>query len=135
MTAIEQSSVQRVEHARDAAHLQSYQRLHSALLGYRKTLLGYKEAILECEETLQKFAEGLDGDDPQSLEGQSLRLLSLGEVCQGLGADRASIYQLLIDREVRCYKLEDELRIRQADLEEYMEAPLAPLEGPAPTYP
>ena len=116
MTAIEQSSVQRVEHARDAAaHLQSYQRLQSALLGY-------KEAILECEETLQKFAEGLDGDDPQSLEGQSLRLLSLGEVCQGLGADRASIYQLLIDREVRCYKLEDELRIRQADLEEYMEA-------------
>jgi excisionase family DNA binding protein len=115
MTAIEQSSLQRVEHARDAAYLQSYQRLQSALLGYKEALVGYKEA-------LQKFEEGLNGEEPQSLKGQSLRLLSLGEVCQGLGADRASIYQLLIDREVRCYKLEDELRIRQADLEEYMEA-------------
>ena len=108
MTAIEQSSVQRVEHARDAAYLQSYQRLQSALLGYK--------------EALQKFEEGLNGEEPQSLKGQSLRLLSLREVSQRLGADRASIYQLLIDREVRCYKLEDEIKIRQADLEEYMEA-------------
>ncbi len=115
MTAtIEQSSVQRVEHARHAAaHLQSYQRLQSALLGY-------KEALLKCEETLQKYEEGLDGEESQSLEGQSLRLLSLREVCQSLGADRASIYQLLIDGEVPCYKLEDDIKIRQADLEEYM---------------
>ncbi len=115
MTVIEQSSLQRVEHARDAASLQSYQRLHSALLGY-------KEALLKCEETLRKYEEGLEGDEPQSLEGQSLRLLSLGEVCQSLGADRGSIYQLLIDGEVPCYKLEDDIKIRQADLEEYIQA-------------
>ncbi len=114
MTAIEQSSLQGVEHVQDAAYLHSYQRLHSALLGY-------KEALLKCEETLQKLEEGLDGEQPQSLKGQSLRLLSLGEVCQSLGADRGSIYQLLIDGEVPCYKLEGELKIRQADLEEYME--------------
>jgi hypothetical protein len=71
MTTIEQSSLQRVEHVQDAAHLHSYQRLHSALLGY-------KEALLKCEETLQKYEEGLDGDEPQSLKGQSLRLLSWG---------------------------------------------------------
>ena len=115
MTAIEQSSVQRVEHARDAAYLQSYQRLQSALLGYKEALVGYKEA-------LQKFEEGLNGEEPQSLKGQSLRLLSLREVSQRLGADRASIYQLLIDGEVPCYKLEDDIKIMQADLEEYMEA-------------
>ena len=115
MTAIEQPSVQRVEHAPDAAHLHSYQRLHSALVGYKEALVGYKEA-------LHKFEEGFNGDETQSLKGRSLRLLSLGEVCQRLGADRGSIHQLLIDGEVPFYKLEDEIKIRQADLEEYMEA-------------
>ena len=115
MTAIEQPSVQRVEHARDAAHLHSYQRLQRALLGYKEALVGYKEA-------LQKFEEGLNGEQPQSPKGRSLRFLSLREVCQRLGADRGSTHQLLIDGEVPFYKLEDDLKIRQADLEEYMEA-------------
>ena len=116
MTAIEQSSVQHVEHARDAAaHLQSHPRLQSALLGCKEALLGYKEA-------LQKFEEGLNGEEPQSLKGQSLRLLSLPEVCQRLGADRGSIHQLLINGELPCYKLEDDIKIRQGDLEEYIEA-------------
>ena len=108
MTAIEQSSLPRGEHVQEAAYLQSYQRLQSALLG--------------CIEALQKFEEGFNGDEPPSLKGQSLRLLSLGEVCQRLAADRASIHQLLVDGEVPCYKLEDDIKIRQADLEEYMEA-------------
>src|SRR5215218_3140935 len=115
MTAIEQSSLLRVEHAQEPVYLESYQRLQSALLEC-------KEALTEYEEALQKFEEGLNGEKPQSLKGQSLRLLSLREVCQRLGADRASIYQLLINGEIPCYKLEDDIKIRQADLEEYMEA-------------
>ena len=113
MTVIEQSSLPRVEHAQEPAYLQSYQRLQS-------TLVKYKEALLECIEALQKVEEGLNGDEAQPPKGQSLRLLSLGEVCQRLGADRGSIYQLLIDGELPCYKLEDDIKIRQADLEEYM---------------
>ena len=116
MTAIEQSSLQHVEHAQEPVYLESYQRLQSALLEC-------KEALTEYEEALQKFEEGLNGEGPQSLKkGQSLRLLSLQEVCQRLGADRGSIYQLLINGEIPCYKLEDDIKIRQADLEEYMEA-------------
>ena len=116
MTAIEQSSLLRVEHAQEPAYLESYQRLQS-------TLLKCKETLTECKETLQKFEEGLNGDGPQSLKkDQSLRLLSLREVCQRLGADRGSIYQVLINGELPCYKLEDNIKIRQADLEEYMEA-------------
>ena len=91
----------------------SLQRLQSALVEFTEALLEFKEALQKCEEDL-------NGEEPQSLRGPSLRLLSLGEVCQSLGADRASIYQLLIDGEVRCYKLEDDIMIRQADLEEYM---------------
>ena len=106
MTAREQSSLQRVEHTRDAAaYLHSHPRLQSALVGY-------KEALLEYEEALQKFEEGLNGEGPQPPKGQSLRLLSILQVCQRLGTDRGSIHQLLIDGEVPCYKLEDDLKIR-----------------------
>ena len=112
---IEQSSPQRIEHAREAAYPQSRQRLQSALLKYKEGLLKYKEALLKLEEDL-------NGDEPQPPKGQSLRLLSIREVCQRLGADRGSIYQLLINGEVPCFKLEDDIKIRQVDLEEYMEA-------------
>ena len=116
MTAREQSSLQRVEHdARDAAYLQSHPRLQSALLAYKEGLLGYKEA-------LQKFEEGLNGDESQPPKDQSLRLLSIVQVCQRLGTDRGSIHQLLIDGEVPCFKLDGDIKIRQADLEKYMEA-------------
>ncbi len=115
MTAIEQSSLQRVEHAQEPTYLQSYQRLQSALLECKEALLGYKEA-------LQKFEEGFNGDELQSLKAQSTRLLPLREVCQRLGADRGSIYQLLINGEIPCYKLEDDIKVRQADLKEYIEA-------------
>src|SRR5215213_6749185 len=116
MIAIEQSSLLRVEHAQEPVYLESYQRLQSALLECKEALL------TEYEEALQKFEEGLNGEKPQSLKGQSLRLLSLREVCQRLGADRGSIHQLLINGELPCYKLEDDIKLRQADLEEYMKA-------------
>jgi|SRR5215207_1182829 len=110
---IEQPSLQGVEHARETTYLQSRQRLQSALLEYKEALLEYKEALL-------KFEESLSGDEPQAPKGQSLRLLSIREVYQRLGADRGSIYQLLINGEVPCFKLEEDIKIRQADLEKYM---------------
>jgi excisionase family DNA binding protein len=116
MTAtIEQSSLQRVEHAGDTVYLQSHPRLQSALVGY-------KEALLEYEEALQKFEEALNGGESQPPKDQNLRLLSILQVCQRLGTDRGSIHQLLIDGEVPCFKLDGDIKIRQADLEEYMEA-------------
>jgi len=120
MTAIEQSSVQHVEHARDAAaHLQSHPRLQSALLGCKEALLGYKEALLEYKEALQKFEEGLNGDEPQPPKGQSLRLLSPAEVCQELGEERTVVDQRLRSGEIPALKLGDALKVRQADLQEY----------------
>ena len=102
--------------------MQSHPRLQSALLGYKEALLGYKEALLGYKEALQKFEEGLNGGESQPPKGQSLRLLSILQVCQRLGTDRGSIHQLLIDGEVPCFKLDGDIKIRQADLEEYMEA-------------
>src|SRR5215217_2499117 len=114
MTATEQSSVQRVEHARDAqAYLHSHPRLQSALVGY-------KEALLEYKEALQKLEEGLNGDEPQPPKGQSLRLLSPSEVCQELGEVRKVVDQRLRSGEIPSLKLGHALKVRQADLQEYM---------------
>ena len=60
---IEQSSLQRVEHAREPAYPQNHQRLQSALPKYKEELLEYKEA-------LQRFEECLNGEEPQSLRSQ-----------------------------------------------------------------
>jgi hypothetical protein len=114
MTAIEQSSLQRVEHAQDAAaYLQSHPRLQSALVGY-------KEALLEYKEALQKFDEALNGGESQPPNGKSLRLLSPSEVCQELGEEGVMVDQRLRSGEIPSLKLGDALKVRQADLQEYM---------------
>ena len=113
MTEIEQSSSQRVEHARDAAYLQSHPRLQSALLGY-------KEALLEYKEALQKFEEALNRDESQPPNGQSLRLFSPAEVCQELGEERAVVDQSLRSGQIPSLKLGHILKVRQANLQEYM---------------
>jgi excisionase family DNA binding protein len=110
---IEQSSLQPVEHAREPAYLQSHPRLQSALLEYKEALLGYKEA-------LQKFEECLNSDESQPPNGQNLRLLSASEVCQELGEESKVVYQRLSSGEIPTLKLGDALRVRQADLQEYM---------------
>src|SRR5215211_2599059 len=106
MAPIEQSSLQRAEHARDAAYLQSHPRLQSALLDYK--------------EALQKFDEALNGDESQSPNDQSLRLLSPSEVCQELGKERTVVDQRLRSGEIPSLKLGDAIKVRQADLQEYM---------------
>ena len=93
--------------------LQSHPRLQSALLEY-------KEALLEYKEALQKFEEGLNRDESQPPKGKSLRLLSPSEVCQELGEERVVVYQRLISGEIPALKLGDALKVRQADLQEYM---------------
>jgi hypothetical protein len=114
MTAtIEQSSLQRVEHAGDTVYLQSHPRLQSALVGY-------KEALLEYKEALQKFDEALNGGESQPPNGKSLRLLSPSEVCQELGEEGVMVDQRLRSGEIPSLKLGDALKVRQADLQEYM---------------
>ena len=121
MTAIEQSSLQRAEHARDAAaYLQSHARLQSALVGYKEALVGYKEALVGYKEALQKFEECLNADESQPPKGQSLRLLSPSEVCQELGEERTVVDQRLRSGEIPSLKLGHALKVRQANLQEYM---------------
>jgi excisionase family DNA binding protein len=79
-----------------------------------------KETLLKYKEALQKFEEALNGDEPQPPKGQSLRLLSPAEVCQELGEERTVIDQRLRSGEIPSLKLGHALKVRQADLQEYM---------------
>src|SRR5918995_590481 len=57
---------------------------------------------------------------PEHQSGQNTRLLSPAEVCQELGEERTVVYRRLRSGEIPCLQLGHTLKVRQADLEEYM---------------
>ena len=96
-----------------ASHLRN---LKQALGSCRRALEEFESALLELEETPDKNGEA----SKRSPNGQNLRLLSLLEVCQGLEADTASVYRRLSSGEIPSLKLGHALKVRQADLQEYV---------------
>ncbi len=102
------SYLQHLKQALDVHH-QSFEGLQSALLEFEKALLEFEEAALN-----EKAAKR-----PNL---QNLRLLSLQEVCQELGTDENSVYQLLRSGEIPSLKLGSTIKVRQADLDEYQKA-------------
>src|SRR5918998_2628467 len=103
------------------------------LEGLEGSLLKFEEALLELEEgTLEEGAlkegtleEGaLKEGAPEHQNGHdghnNLRLLSPAEVCQELGEERTVVYRRLRSGEIPCLKLGHALKVRQADLQEYM---------------
>ena len=96
-----------------ATHLRN---LKQALGSCRRALEEFESALLELEETPVE-----NGDTPKrSPNGQNLRLLSLPEVCLRLGEERAVVHQRLRSGEIPSLKLGHALKVRQADLHEYM---------------
>jgi excisionase family DNA binding protein len=93
------------------------------LEGLEGSLLKFEEALLELEEgTLEEGA--LKEGAPEHQNGHNghnnLRLLSPSEVCQELGEERTVVYRRLRSGEIPCLKLGHALKVRQADLQEYM---------------
>ena len=97
-----------------ASHLGN---LKQALGSCRSALEEFESALLELEETPDENGEA----SKRSPNGQNLRLLSLPEVCRELEADRASVYRRLRSGEIPALKLGHALKVRQADLEEYVQ--------------
>ena len=114
------------------------QRLEQALESFVEDLEGLEGAVLRFEEALLELEEGAlkegalkegalkegalkEGEPVHKKSGQSSRLLSPSEVCQELEADRASVYRRLRSGEIPCLKLGHALKVRQSDLEEYMQ--------------
>ena len=93
------------------------------LEGLESTLVKFEEALLELEEgTLEEGA--LKEGAPEHQNGHNghnnLRLLSPSEVCQELGEERTVVYRRLRSGEIPSLKLGHALKVRQADLQEYM---------------
>ena len=96
-----------------ASHLRN---LKQALGSCRRALEEFESALLEFEETPDENEEAPKGGP----NGQTLRLLSLPEVRQELGEERAVVYQRLRSGEIPALKLGHTLKVRQTDLEEYV---------------
>src|SRR5829696_9064577 len=102
----------------------SPQRLEQALEGFVGDLEGLEGALLTFERLLEfvlKPEEGaLKEGAPEHQNGHNLRLLSPSEVCQELGEERTVVYRRLRSGEIPSLKLGHALKVRQADLQEYM---------------
>ena len=99
----------------------SPQPLEQALEVFVEGLEGLDGALLKFEEALLELEEGaLKEGAPEHQNGQNLRLLSPSEVCQELGEERTVVYRRLRSGEIPCLKLGHALKVRQADLKEYM---------------
>src|SRR5918994_1060086 len=104
----------------------SPQRLEQALEVFVADLDGLEESLLKFEEALLELEEGalkegaLKEGAPEHQNGQNSKLLSPSEVCQELGEERTVVYRRLRSGEIPCLKLGHTLKVRQADLEEYI---------------
>src|SRR5918994_2784745 len=102
----------------------SPQRLGQALEGFVGNLEGLEDALLNLERLLEFVLEPEEGalkeGAPEHQNGHNLRLLSPAEVCQELGEEREVVYRRLRSGEIPCLKLGHTLKVRQADLEEYI---------------
>jgi len=93
----------------------SLQRLKQALRTHR-------EALEELESTLLEFEEAVNGEDqerPQERKG--LELLAMPELCQELGMGKSWVYRRLRSGEIPSVKLGRSIKVKRADLEEYLE--------------
>jgi|ERR671911_758313 hypothetical protein len=96
-----------------ATHLRN---LKQALGSCRRALEEFESALLEIEETPDE-----NGEAPKrSPNAENLRLLSLPEVCLRLGEERAVVHWRLRSGEIPSLKLGHALKVRHADLQEYV---------------
>ncbi len=93
----------------------SLRRLRQALQAHREALEGLESALLEFVESLSGEARGR----PQ--EGQGLDLLSIPELCQELGMGKSWVYRRLRSGEIPSVKLGRSIKVKRADVEEYLE--------------
>ena len=100
----------------------SLQRLEQALEGFVQGLEGFEGVLLSFEEALLELEEGtLNGSNaPKHQDNQDLRLLSPQEVCRELKADRGSVYRMLSSGEIPSLRLGRAVKVRRADLKEYI---------------
>ena len=88
-----------------------------------ETLTNLRQALEEVESALLEFEETLSGEEKvRYQEGEGLELLSIPEVCQGLGMGKSWVYRRLKNGEIPSIKLGRSIKVKRSDLEGYLES-------------
>ena len=95
----------------------SLQQLRQALEAHRQALKDLEEALSAYEGTL---SEGQTSEQPP--DGQVPQLISIDEVCKALGMGKSWTYRRIKSGEIPSIKLGRSVKVRQEDLEEYLES-------------
>jgi len=100
----------------------STERLEQALETFVEDLEGLESQLLKFEGALLELEEGsLNEEAPENgREHDTTRLLSPSEVCQELGEEGTVVYRMLRNGEIPSLKLGQALKVRRADLQEYI---------------
>jgi excisionase family DNA binding protein len=88
----------------------------------KQALRTHREALEELESTLLEFEEAVNGEaQERPQERKGLELLAMPEVCQELGMGKSWVYRRLRSGEIPSVKLGRSIKVKRADLEEYLE--------------
>ena len=100
----------------------STERLEQALETFVEDLEGLESQLLKFEGALLELEEGsLNEEAPENgREHDTTRLLSPSEVCQELREEGTVVYRRLRNGEIPSLKLGQALKVRRADLQEYI---------------
>jgi len=90
-------------------------RLRQALQAHHRALEELESAMLEFEESI----EGSTLDRPEIRH--NIELMSIPQVCQYLGMGKSWVYRRIHDGEIPSVRLGRTIKIRQSDLEQYLE--------------
>ena len=94
--------------------------LRASLGSLKQVLNVHRQRLDDIRGALEEYENALDGLTDERPNGRGPLLLSIPEVCLRLGEDKGSVYRRLRGGEIRSLKLGNALKVRQADLEEYI---------------
>jgi excisionase family DNA binding protein len=87
----------------------------------REALKHLHDALDDFESALLEFEGALEGEAPGHLQHRSASdLLSIQDVCQELNMGKSWVYQKLKSGEIPSIRLGRLIKIRRADLDEYL---------------
>src|ERR671912_187135 len=106
----------------DLDHAESLKELKEALQAHHQALENLESALLEFEESISDEASLR----PQQDEQRGVHLLSIPQLCQELGMGKSWIYRRLRSGEIPSVRLGRTIKVRQDDLEQYLESHHSP---------
>jgi excisionase family DNA binding protein len=87
----------------------------------KRALAKHRHALEELESALLEFEEAVEGEVPDRPESRDLELLSIAQVCQRLDMGKSWVYRRIHEGEIPSVRLGRTIKIRRADLENYLE--------------